>query len=74
VSVWHSLSEANTPHHNSCHAQALLPLQAVDWWALGVCIYVMLVGRYPFSSPNRAALFHVRIPLGVALFCLCVLF
>lgn len=26
--------------------------QSVDWWGLGVLLYVLLTGRQPFSSPR----------------------
>ena len=25
---------------------------SVDWWGLGVLLYVLLTGRQPFSSPK----------------------
>eukprot|EP00180_Rhodochaete_pulchella_P003041 Plantae.Rhodophyta-Rhodochaete_pulchella.ctg4932.p1 GENE.Plantae.Rhodophyta-Rhodochaete_pulchella.ctg4932~~Plantae.Rhodophyta-Rhodochaete_pulchella.ctg4932.p1 ORF type:complete len:339 (+),score=65.95 Plantae.Rhodophyta-Rhodochaete_pulchella.ctg4932:76-1092(+) len=31
---------------------------AVDWWALGVLTYVMLVGKPPFFSDNRTELYR----------------
>ena len=30
--------------------------QEVDWWALGVIIYIMMVGRYPFKSKDTERL------------------
>ncbi|KAI9248393.1 kinase-like domain-containing protein [Sporodiniella umbellata] len=32
--------------------------KAVDWWALGVLIYEMLVGHAPFTSPNPLELYE----------------
>ena len=30
----------------------------VDMWALGVLIYVILIGKFPFSGQNENELFH----------------
>jgi serine/threonine protein kinase len=32
--------------------EGLLYGQEVDWWALGVIIYTMMVGHYPFKSKD----------------------
>jgi len=26
--------------------------QEVDWWALGIMMYTMMAGRFPFSDPD----------------------
>jgi serine/threonine protein kinase len=30
--------------------------KAVDWWALGILIYEMLIGCTPFFNPNKSML------------------
>jgi len=31
---------------------------SVDWWALGVVIYIMLTGQMPFNGESREDLFQ----------------
>jgi len=30
--------------------------QEVDWWALGIIMYAMMAGRFPFSDPDEYGL------------------
>ena len=32
--------------------------QEVDWWALGIIMYAMMTGRFPFSDPDQYMLHH----------------
>jgi|TergutMp193P3_1026864.scaffolds.fasta_scaffold07031_1 serine/threonine protein kinase len=32
--------------------------QEVDWWALGIMMYAMMAGRFPFSDPDEYMLQH----------------
>ena len=43
--------------------------QAIDWWALGIAVFEMLVGERPFTSKNRAELFEQVCQVYV---CVCV--
>ena len=44
------------------HADPCLGVQgytnSVDWWGLGVLLYVLLTGRQPFSSPKTVRCLH----------------
>ena len=33
--------------------------RAVDWWGVGVVMYGMMCGRFPFDSRDRQALFEL---------------
>ena len=35
---------------------------SVDWWGLGVLMYVLLTGRQPFSTPRTEDPMEVRLP------------
>jgi serine/threonine protein kinase len=44
----------------------------VDWWALGIIMYAMMVGRFPFSEADEHRLRHkirfqeVNYPMGIS--------
>jgi len=46
--------------------------QEVDWWALGIMMYAMLAGRFPFSDHDEYRLQHkikeheVKYPMGIS--------
>ena len=46
--------------------------QEVDWWALGIVIYVMMAGRFPFHVTDKKRLqqeikcHEVQYPMGIS--------
>jgi len=46
--------------------------QEIDWWALGIMMYAMIAGRFPFSDPDDYRLQHkirvheVKYPTGIS--------
>jgi len=38
--------------------RGLLCGQEVDWWSLGIMMYTMMTGRFPFSDPDDYRLQH----------------
>ena len=44
----------------------------VDWWALGIIMYAMMTGMFPFSDPDAYRLQHkikhdeVKYPTGIS--------
>ena len=45
--------EEKTRRRQSCAVQGYN--SSVDWWGLGVLLYVLLTGRQPFSSPKTVS-------------------
>jgi serine/threonine protein kinase len=47
--------------------------QEVDWWALGIIMYAMMGGRFPFSDTDEYRLQHkircheVKYPMGISI-------
>ena len=37
---------------------------AVDWWGVGVAMYVMMCGELPFDSEHNETLFQLIIKVG----------
>jgi len=52
--------------------RGLLCGQEIDGWALGIMMYAMLTGRFPFSDPDEYRLQHkikdreVKYPTGIS--------
>ena len=46
--------------------------QEVEWWALGIIMYAMIAGRFPFSDPDEYRLqqrikdHEVKYPTGIS--------
>ena len=47
--------------------------QEIDWWALGIIMYVMMTGRFPFEDNDRFRLqvkikhHDVKYPMGISI-------
>jgi len=52
--------------------QGLPSGQEVDWWALGIMMYAMMTGKFPFNDTDKYRLQHkircheVTYPMGIS--------